>query len=294
MSRKTQTRRANLSVTALEDRVNMSWGGVPPALAFPTNAVRLTLDAQAQAQAPAAITANEVDFYRFTAPTTGNYHIGAATPTSSLDTVLAVYNWNGQRIAYNDDISANNSDSQVTVSLTAGQTYFVGITNYTGSPNGGYSWFIAGPAGGARDDAYEDNDTMARATDLGRLTARRTVTNLVMADAADWFRFTTTATGGAANYVRIAFSHAQGDLDLRLFNAQGQQVRLSDGSGNEERISLNGLAAGTYYVQVYGYRGATNPSYSLEVNPPTSGGLKAFDAGSLVRDLHAREPIWVG
>jgi Bacterial pre-peptidase C-terminal domain len=205
-----------------------------------------------------------------------------------------VYNFNGQRIAYNDDIATNNSDSQVTVALTGGQTYFVGISNYTGTPNGAYSWSIAGPGGAVRDDGYEDNDTILRATDLGRLTARRTVANLVMADAADWFRFTTTAAGGAASYVRITFSHAQGDLDLRLFNLQGQQIRLSDGSGNEERISLNGLAAGTYYVQVYGYRGVANPNYSLDINPPGAAGLAAVDGASLARALNAHQPIWVG
>ena len=39
---------------------------------------------------------------------------------------------------------------------------------------------------------------------------------------------------------------------------------------NSESISLSGLAAGTYYARVYGYRGVTNPSYSLTVQPPSA------------------------
>jgi hypothetical protein len=51
-------------------------------------------------------------------------------------------------------------------------------------------------------------------------------------------------------------------------------------------MSLSGLAAGTYYVRVYGYLGATNPSYSLEIDPaaatatpppPPPSGDSAFD-----------------
>jgi hypothetical protein len=35
-------------------------------------------------------------------------------------------------------------------------------------------------------------------------------------------------------------------------------------------VSLNGLAAGTYYVDIFGASGATNPNYSLTVTPPTT------------------------
>ena len=42
---------------------------------------------------------------------------------------------------------------------------------------------------------------------------------------------------------------------------------LADGSGNSEQISLNGLAAGTYRIHVYGYQGVLNPSYSLQISP---------------------------
>ena len=38
----------------------------------------------------------------------------------------------------------------------------------------------------AVDDAFEDNDTWAKAADLGTISQSKTITNLVMADTADW------------------------------------------------------------------------------------------------------------
>src|SRR5262249_1709706 len=120
------------------------------------------------------------------------------------------------------------------------------------------------------DDAYENNDTFATANNLGTITAARTINSLVMADSADWFRFTTSATGTSSNNVSISFLNSQGNLQLPLYNSSGTQVALSQGTGNSESVSLNGLAAGTYYVDIFGASGATNPNYSLTINPPTS------------------------
>ncbi len=126
----------------------------------------------------------------------------------------------------------------------------------------------AAQAAALTDDGYEQNDTLATARNLGTLTATTTISNLVMADTADWYRFTTTKTGTTSDNVSIGFLHAQGDLDLELYNASGARLRVSSGVSNSEAVSLNGLAAGSYYIRVFGYRGVTNPSYSLTINPP--------------------------
>ena len=74
---------------ALEERLALSWYGAPPsAIAPPTNAVPVTLDAQGDASGNASIAANENDYYSFVAPTSGPYRINALTPSSNLDTVL--------------------------------------------------------------------------------------------------------------------------------------------------------------------------------------------------------------
>lgn len=262
-----------LAIEPLEERLALTWAGVPPtSIAVPAAPVAVAL-AQNDATGSATIATTEVDYYSFTAGTTGSYTISATTPASNLDTVLGIFSSTGQRLAYNDDISyPSNTDSRITVNLTAGQKYYVGITNYATASRGAYTWTIDGPAVATTptDDAYENNDTFATAYNLGSLTAARTVSSLVMADAADWFRFTTSATGTSTSTISIAFANAQGNLQLALYNSAGTLISTSAGTGNSESLSLNGLAAGTYYVDIYGASGATNPNYTLTVNPPTS------------------------
>lgn len=251
---------------ALEARLVLSWSSVPPpAVNPPSTAVAVTLNSQGDASGDATIAANEVDYYNFIAPVGGSYRIAATTPASGMNPVLGVYS-GGSRVAYNDDISASNPDSQVTVTLVGGARYSVGITNLSGGVGGSYTWQIDGPA----DDAYEENDFFSQAKSLGTLSSPRTVSGLVMADAADWFSFKTTAAGTAANSVSISFQNAQGNLDLQLYNSAGQVIRAANTAGNVETVSLDGLAAGTYSVRAFGAQGARNPSYSLTVTPPSA------------------------
>lgn len=144
-------------------------------------------------------------------------------------------------------------------SLTTGHTATSGIT--ISSTGGG---------GGTGNDAYEPNDTLATAYNLGTLSASKAISSLALpANDQDHFKFTTTAAGTSAHSVRIAFTHSQGDIDLRLYNSAGTQVGASEGTGNSESISLNGLAAGTYTAKVWGYNGAANAGgYSLTIDPP--------------------------
>ncbi len=266
-----------LRLEEMEERLVPSWGSVPPAtITPPSSYVSVNLNSQGDATGNASITNNEIDWYRFTATTGGSYLFEALTPSSNLDTVIATYTSSGSRVGYNDDISSSNTDSRFTITLTAGAVYFFGVTNYTGTAGGSYTWKIDGPAAPA-DDAYEENDTMAAAYNFGTLTADRTVTGLVMNDAADYYKFTMSAAGTTAHSVSISFTHSQGDLDMRLYNSSGTQVGSSTGSGNSETISLNGLAAGTYTIYVYGYNGAKNPNYTLSIKPAVAANDDAYE-----------------
>jgi post-segregation antitoxin (ccd killing protein) len=256
---------------SLEDRLNFSWSSTPPSsVNSPSSSTAVTLDSQGDASGIASILSTEIDWYRFTATTTGTYAFEASTPSSSLDTVLGVYKSSGKRVGYNDDISNSDTDSRKSMSLEAGKTYLFGITNYKGTAGGAYSWKIDGPALPSTDDAYENNDSQSTASSLGAVTSPRTITGLKMADAADWFSFTTSAAGTSASQVSISFTQSQGDLDLRLYNSSGTQIGQSVGTTNQEVVSLNGLGSGTYYVQAFGKQGAQNSNYSLTITPPTS------------------------
>ena len=62
--------------------------------------------------------------------------------------------------------------------------------------------------------------------------------------------------------IRVAFTHAQGDVDIRLRDAAGTLIGSSRNLTNEERITRQ-LGAGAYTVEVFGHLGAVN-TYSIE------------------------------
>ncbi|MFV2065779.1 MAG: PPC domain-containing protein [Pirellulales bacterium] len=105
---------------------------------------------------------------------------------------------------------------------------------------------------------------------------RFTIDQVAQPGDFDWYRFELTQRPVAGSTVAIGFNQVLGDLDLYLYDADGNPAR--DGNGNPlqaatanslERIPLDGLTTGTYYVKVAGHRGATNPEYSLIVSAPS-------------------------
>jgi hypothetical protein len=167
-----------------------AWGGVPPiTIPVPTNAQQITLDrVRADAVNFDSIAGGEIDMRSFVATTTGNYRLNTYG-YDGLDTVLAVYDSAGNRLAYNDD-SGGTRNSDLTVFLRSGQRYYSGVASYNGNTSGSYLLFTDGQD----DDAYEDNDTSATAYNLGSLTGPLSLSSLKMLDSGDFFRFTTTTT----------------------------------------------------------------------------------------------------
>lgn len=281
----TQARFARLVLESLEERLTPSWSSIPPSLiSLPASSTLVVQNTQGDATGNAGIASSEIDWYRFTALASGPATFSALTPSSSLDTVAALYGSSGVRLAYNDDITTgSNRDSRFTVNLNAGQTYYFGVTNFTRTVGGAYTWSIdgAGSVTTPTDDSYENNDTFNTASNLGTLTTASTINNLVMADGNDWYRFTLSTAGTTSSSVAINSSSTLGDLDLELYNSAGTLIDSSEGSTNNESISLSGVAAGTYYVHVIGWQGAVTPNYSMVITPgsggttppPTSGGF---------------------
>lgn len=109
----------------------------------------------------------------------------------------------------------------------------------------------SGTGSGGCSDAYEPNEAAADAPALGAGTHA----GLAICDGdSDWFEITTAGT------VRIDFSHAEGDLDLASYDAQGTRLEVSQSVDDGESLAV---VAGTF-VKVYGWQGAT-AAYTLTV-----------------------------
>ena len=119
------------------------------------------------------------------------------------------------------------------------------------------------------------NSTQRTAYSLGTVSGPEPWTGLSIQQDNDeeWFAFTIGAGSGLADSVAISFDPSLGQLDLALFNTSSSTaIDSSSTIGGSEVISLSGMAAGTYDVEVYG---AANPDYTLTVTAP---GRTAVDA----------------
>lgn len=128
------------------------------------------------------------------------------------------------------------------------------------------------------DDRFEENDTRQvtaarpeagpNSPNLGLISGTRQILNLALADVQDVYRIRLVAPGTSANFARINFTAVNGDLDLRLLGPAGRVLRVSNGTGPMERISLDGLGAGVYYLRINGKNGAMN-KYRINLNLPS-------------------------
>ena len=227
---------------------------------------------------PLSIHANDQDWFRFETSASGmrGNSVSIAFNDDQGDLDLKLYDASGDWLA----TSAGVGDSeQVSLAGLPAGTYYIWVYGYGDATNPAYSLTIDAPG----VHKFESNDTAATAHDLntnaGNLqgpntwgTPADTVPFLSVDHPGDddWFRFTTVRTGGVGDLVRIDFLHNQGDLDLYLYRSgdTNTPIRSSNGVSDGEQISLEGLAAGTYYILVHGYRGATNPNYSLTIDAP--------------------------
>ncbi len=178
--------------------------------------------------------------------------------------------------AYNLQWRVNGAATWTTVSnlanatysltgLTAGTTYNFQVATVCGATTTAYSTPVNFATLTACTDAYESNNTRGTSRTIPvntNITARvGTSTDL------DWFMFTTT---NAAPKVKVDLTNLPADYDVRLYNANGTQLAISQNTGTTaELIRYNTPTVGaTYFVQVYGYNGAFNASacYNLRIS----------------------------
>ena len=125
-------------------------------------------------------------------------------------------------------------------------------------------------------DTFESNDSFARASILAP-PEDHTYENLSIHASLndDYFRITASETGTLS--FDLAFQHAQGDVDMEIYNVSGTLLGRSESATDNENFSLSANAGDFYFVKVYGYEGATNPDYTFIVDQPAGGGAPADD-----------------
>jgi len=117
-----------------------------------------------------------------------------------------------------------------------------------------------------QDDAYEPNDSK---TDAAYIIEGGTAGLQICAGDEDWYYL--YLLGGETLEVSLAFTHADGDLDLKLLDDAGVVVARSTTVTDGEAASAAATTSGYYFIQVYGYNQAQN-DYTMTVTVSSAAG----------------------
>ena len=177
------------------------------------------------------------------------------------DIDLRLYDASGAQIAAS--LSGTNDERIVHTTAQAGSYFLRVIAPEAGddaTPGNTYSMPLS--VGVPCTDGFEDNDVRANAAPI----SAGTLTGLVACPAdEDWYRVDTAP--GRTLTINLAFVHAAGNVDVRLYNASGGQVAASLSGTDNEQIVHTTADAGPFYVRVNLGSDDATPSngYTLEL-----------------------------
>lgn len=218
----------------------------------------------------------DIDFVKVNSPTAGILEIDVdsydvATIDSPVDSVLLIFDADGNLLATNDD-SNDSLDPLLRYQIEANTDYFVAVTGYgnnnfdpfqlgSGSPGDTGEYIFNSrllplsqalvlsndriPSGSIEDVALGSIVPGYIGEDNGFVTG---------ADDIDLYRFTPT-TSGTVNIQAQSVEAYSSDTYLRLFNANGSQIAANDDENSITRGSFvqAAVTAGTtYYIGVNG------------------------------------------
>ncbi len=168
---------------------------------------------------------------------------------------LNLYLYNASGIQLNQSISASNDWEEVTFAIRVSGYYLIKVVWASGSwaeynltiwpvlPNG--------------DDVFETNNIKA---DAAEVSINSTYETLVCAND-DWYKIYVEA--GNTVSCSIYFDNNFGDLDLKIFDASGALLGLSQGNYDFEVVAANVTHSAYYFIQVYKFNPLGSNSYQM-------------------------------
>ncbi|MDW8256528.1 MAG: DVUA0089 family protein [Acidobacteriota bacterium] len=247
--------------------------------------------AQAQAITPDVLIvgrldpAGDVDFFSFTANPgqrlTVDINARSLTPPSEADTIVTLFDSNGQQLAENDD-AEGALDSLLTFEIPRSGQYFVRIRNF--SPKGGPSYTYEAlvtltgaappPPGMAMESEPNNSLTQANA-----ITPNVTVSGTINpAGDVDFFAF--EARRGQQLVIdldaRSLMPPSPLDTVVTLFDSRGQQLAENDDAegSTDSRLSFTIPADGRYFFRVRSFDGKGGPNYIYRATVTLTGAAR--------------------
>jgi hypothetical protein len=209
---------------------------------------------------------SDKDWYKFSVVSTSTVHIVLSALPADYD--FAMYTTSGSLIAKSENVGL--SDEVITNITASAGTYYIQVYGVNGSFNaaGCYTMNIGllPICPGSFD--VQGNTSMSTAVQIpfshdvkGQISDPLDI---------DYFKFS-VLTGGTLS---VTLNTLPADYDVKLLNSAGKQVGISQLRGTTSEIINYTALAGTYYLNIYGYKSAYHPSgcYTLKINPGTATG----------------------
>jgi len=195
--------------------------------------------------------AQDIDCYKFTLSDNGNsndWFRASAQGSDKGHLQFSLYTANGVLL---EDYTQDPGGKFSLDGLFAG-SYYLMVKGLNGA-GGKYDlqWKCSTKV---EKDAWENNNSITEASvlDLAKETDGTIYLTIDSRNDEDFFKIILPHFGSVQDYFTISFNNEISDLDLTLLDSEGDWVAESAGLGSEETISLEGLAAGTYYLRVNG------------------------------------------
>lgn len=215
--------------------------------------------------------------YVYTSQDNGGVHTNSGIPNKAFYNIATNIGLDkSQKIYYRAltqylTSQSNFSDARNALLQAATDLYGANSAEYNAVADGYAAVGIGSPSGGGGGtpgtDTYEPNDSMSSA--YGPLQSGTTYNSYIASSSdIDYYKFSPTKSGS----ISVSLSNLAGDYDLYLYNSSGTLLSQSTNGGTtNESISYSASAAGTFYVKVVGYNGAssTSKAYALSVTYPT-------------------------
>jgi subtilisin family serine protease len=190
------------------------------------------------------------DRYAFAVQETSEFTIRLGELDNNVD--LFLYDASGRELARST--ASGTTSEQLIATLTSG-SYSVEVQQKSGFSSD-YVLTLSPRILTPPDDA---GNSFSAARNIGALTMQKTYQDWVgVADASDYYRFEVNEQSD----VTVLLSSLSANADVRLYNAQGRQVAVSDQAGPSNEALNVRLASGIYYVLVTPASGA-NTTYTL-------------------------------
>ena len=213
-------------------------------------------------------------WYSFTAPASGALRVTTCSthdrlaPDAGPDTVLSLHTGcpgtTNNQVACNDDWptgecpvcgdldTGQRLDAAVTGQVSVGETVLIRVAR---NGTSGDTNFVLSVEMDSGDDAYEQNDSPTQAWNmLPESTWLSTQLGTGIPKDDDWYGVAGIALFGENQLVvTCAFTHAEGDIDIELYDSNG--VKVAESTGYADNEVLTGRVHGTdhYHLRVYDY-----------------------------------------